>query len=131
MPTRWPGSAKACASVTSNGSGIAGRHGYRRPFTVDDRLRGYLPNGTTGWVPRSALGGSVLLDTAWSCTLSALRVTLFRGGEQVLAVPIGVGQARWPTRTGEFYVRDIVTCYLSPTYGTGRSRLAPAHVRRS
>ncbi|MGB0091565.1 MAG: L,D-transpeptidase [Solirubrobacteraceae bacterium] len=76
-----------------------------------------LPNGTTGWVPRSSLGGSVLLDTRLVIDRARFRATLFRDGAQVFSAPVGIGQAKWPTPTGEFYVRDIVTRYRSPTYG--------------
>lgn len=76
-----------------------------------------LPNGTTGWVPRSGLGGSVLLDTRLVVDRALFRAALFRDGVQVFSAPIGVGQAQSPTPTGEFYVRDMLTRYRSRTYG--------------
>lgn len=76
-----------------------------------------LPNGTTGWVPRSALGGTVLLDTRLVINRSRFRATLFRDGRPIFRAPVGVGQARWPTPTGQFYVRDMLTRYRSPTFG--------------
>ena len=30
---------------------------------------------------------------------------------------VGVGQSRWPTPTGQFYIRNKLTRYASPTYG--------------
>ena len=30
---------------------------------------------------------------------------------------VGVGQARWPTPRGRFYIRNRLTRYRSPTYG--------------
>ena len=76
-----------------------------------------LPNGTTGWVPRSALGGSVFLDTRLVVDRGQFRATLFRDGLPTFSAPIGIGQARWATPAGEFYVRDVLTRYRSPTYG--------------
>ncbi len=76
-----------------------------------------LPNGTTGWVPRSALGGPMLLDTRLVIDRTRWRATLFRDGVQVFSAPVGVGEARWATPAGDFYVRDVLTRYRSPTYG--------------
>ncbi len=76
-----------------------------------------LPNDTAGWVPRSALGGSVLLDTRLVVDRERFRATLFQDGVEVFSAPIGVGHAQSPTPTGEFYVRDVLTRYKSPTYG--------------
>jgi hypothetical protein len=76
-----------------------------------------LPNGTTGWVPRSALGGSVFLDTRLVVDRSHFRATLFHDGRAVFSAPIGIGQAQWATPAGEFYVRDVLTRYRSPAYG--------------
>jgi L,D-transpeptidase catalytic domain len=76
-----------------------------------------LPNGTSAWVPRSALGGSVVLDTHLLVDRSRLRMTLFRGGKRVFSAPVGVGQPQSPTPPGEFYVRDVLSRYRSATYG--------------
>ena len=76
-----------------------------------------LPNGTTGWVPRSALGGSVFLDTRLVVDRHRFRATLFRDGVPVFSAAIGIGQPQWPTPAGDFYVRDVLTRYRSPFYG--------------
>ena len=76
-----------------------------------------LPNGTTAWVPRSALGGPALLDTRLVIDRARFRATLFRDGVQVFSAPIGVGEAQWVTPTGDFYVRDVLKRYRSPAYG--------------
>jgi lipoprotein-anchoring transpeptidase ErfK/SrfK len=76
-----------------------------------------LPNGTTGWVPRSALGGSVLLGTRLLVDRARFRATLFRDGVQMFTAHVGVGRAQWPTPRGDFYVRDVLTRYRNPTYG--------------
>jgi lipoprotein-anchoring transpeptidase ErfK/SrfK len=76
-----------------------------------------LPNGTTGWVPRSALGGYGTVDTRLEVDLTTLRATLYRAGRPILRAPVGVGMAGWATPRGRFYIRDKLTRYSSPTYG--------------
>jgi hypothetical protein len=76
-----------------------------------------LPNGTTAWVPRSALGGSVELDTELVVDLVHFRARLFRDGAMVFSAPVGVGRRSSPTPTGRFYVRDVLTSYRSLAYG--------------
>ncbi len=76
-----------------------------------------LPNGTTGWVPRSALGGYEVVDTRLVVDLGAESIALLRGGRTILSAPVGVGTADAPTPTGEFYVRSRLTRYASPAYG--------------
>jgi hypothetical protein len=76
-----------------------------------------LPNGTLGWVPRSALGGYVFVQTHLVIDRSRLVATLFRNGRVVFRAPIGIGQPRWPTPAGNFYVRDKLTKFRSPFYG--------------
>jgi hypothetical protein len=76
-----------------------------------------LPNGSTGWVRRSALGGYGSVSTRLEVDLHGLRATLYRAGRPVLRADIGVGMARAPTPRGHFYVRNRLTRYASPTYG--------------
>jgi hypothetical protein len=76
-----------------------------------------LPNNTTGWVPRSALGGYHFVATHLVIDLRRLRAVLLRDGRPVFTAPIGAGQPQWPTPRGEFYVRDKLTNYASPFYG--------------
>jgi lipoprotein-anchoring transpeptidase ErfK/SrfK len=76
-----------------------------------------LPNGTTGWVPRKALGGYGTVVTRLEVDLRRLRATLFADGQPVLRAPVGVGTAGWPTPTGRFYIRNKLTRYRSPAYG--------------
>ena len=76
-----------------------------------------LPNNTTGWVPRSALGGYHRVLTRLDVDLGRLRATLLRDGRRVLDVPVAVGMPGWPTPRGRFYVRNRLTRYRSPTYG--------------
>lgn len=76
-----------------------------------------LPNGTTGWVPRAALGGYATVDTRLEVDLRRLRATLYRRGRPVLAAAIGTGMPAWPTPRGRFYIRNKLTRYRSPRYG--------------
>jgi hypothetical protein len=76
-----------------------------------------LPAGTTGWIPRRALGGYQTVHTALDVDLRRLRLTLFRAGRVVLRAPVGVGTDAAPTPRGRFYVRDRLTRYRSPAYG--------------
>ena len=76
-----------------------------------------LPNNTTGWVARSALGGYQFVSTHLVIDLHRLRATLMKDGRPVFTAPVGVGEPQWPTPRGEFYVRDELTDYASPFYG--------------
>ena len=76
-----------------------------------------LPNNTTGWVPREALGGYEKVRTHLFVDLRRLRARLERRGRTVLRARIGVGQRRWPTPRGEFYVRNELRGFDSPVYG--------------
>lgn len=76
-----------------------------------------LPNGTTGWVPRAALGGYATVTTRLVVDRRRLAATLFRNGRRVLRVPVGVGTVAAPTPAGEFYVRNRLTRYRSAFYG--------------
>jgi hypothetical protein len=76
-----------------------------------------LPNSRTGWLPRSALGGYGSVQTRLVVDLRRLTATLLRAGKPILRARVGVGQARWPTPRGEFYVRNRLTRFASATYG--------------
>ena len=76
-----------------------------------------LPNGSTGWLPRSGLGVYGVVHTRLMVDLRRLTATLFRDNRPVFNAPVGVGQAEWPTPTGEFYIRSKLTKYRSPFYG--------------
>ena len=76
-----------------------------------------LPNGTTGWVPRGALGGYETVRTLLDVDLRRLRATLYRDGRPILRAPVAVGMPGWETPRGHFYVRNKLTRYRSPSYG--------------
>jgi lipoprotein-anchoring transpeptidase ErfK/SrfK len=90
-----------------------------------------LPNGTTGWVPRRALGGYGTVHTRLDVDVARLSATLYRDGRPVFDAPIGVGAATSPTPTGQFYVRNKLTRYSSPAYGPvafGTSARSPSAI---
>lgn len=76
-----------------------------------------LPNGTTGWVPRRALGGYGFVTTRLEISSRTLTAVLYRGTTRIFSAPIGIGQRRWPTPPGNFIIRNKLTKYASPTYG--------------
>jgi L,D-transpeptidase catalytic domain len=76
-----------------------------------------LPNGSTGWVPRAALGGYGTVRTRLVVDRGRLSATLLRDERPILKAPIGIGAAGSPTPAGEFYVRNRLTRYRSPFYG--------------
>ena len=76
-----------------------------------------LPNGQSGWVPRDALGDLHLVRTRLVIERVQLRAVLLRDGRPVFSTRIGVGQERWPTPAGEFYVRVRLRNYRDPFYG--------------
>lgn len=88
----------------------------RRALWVKVRLPA-LPNGTTGWVPRSALGAYGTVRTRVVVDLRARRLTLTRDGRTILRVPVGVGRPDAPTPRGRFVIRNRLARFDSPFYG--------------
>ena len=76
-----------------------------------------LPNGTTGWVPRRALGAYGTARTHLIVDLDRRRATLRRDGRAVMRFPVGVGAPDAPTPRGEFIIRNRLTRYRSAFYG--------------
>ncbi len=76
-----------------------------------------LPNGTQGWVMRSALSGYTFVDTHLVVSLRHRRLTLFRAGRAIFRAPVGIGAPGTPTPHGQFYIRDRLTGYASAFYG--------------
>jgi lipoprotein-anchoring transpeptidase ErfK/SrfK len=76
-----------------------------------------LPAGTTGWLPREAIGGYRFVRTRLVVDLRRLRATLLRNGHRIFRAPVGVGQPRWPTPRGRFYIRNKLVRYRSSFYG--------------
>jgi len=87
-----------------------------------------LPNGTTGWVPRAALGPYRGVWTHLVVSRAGMTATLFRQGKVIFRAPVGVGRSYLPTPRGEFYVRMKLTGFSDPMYGPlafGTSGRAP------
>ena len=76
-----------------------------------------LPNSKTGWVRRGKLGRYRTVNTRLLVSRSGLRATLYRRGKPIFRTAIGVGQSRWPTPRGDFYVREVLSGYNMPVYG--------------
>jgi L,D-transpeptidase catalytic domain len=76
-----------------------------------------LPNGTTGWLPRAALGGYRLVRTQLVVNRRRSIATLRRNGRRVFRARVGVGLQQWPTPRGRFYIRNKLVRYRSPFYG--------------
>ncbi len=76
-----------------------------------------LPNNSTGWVPRRALGDLFKVNTHLYIDREKLTATLKRNGVTVFTTRVGVGKPYWPTPRGEFYVRDKLTNFGEPFYG--------------
>jgi hypothetical protein len=76
-----------------------------------------LPNNSTGWVLRSALGPLHAVHTHLYVDRAKLTATLKRDGRTVFVTSVGVGKPYWPTPRGEFYVRSELTAFHDPFYG--------------
>ena len=88
-----------------------------------------LPNGSTGWIRRNALGDFHVIHTQLELDREQLTLTLYRRGRQVFRARVGIGQPQWPTPPGRFYVRERLAGFDDPFYGpiafgtSGRSRV--------
>ena len=76
-----------------------------------------LPNNSTGWVPRSALGALYAVHTHLYVNRASFTATLKRDGRTVFVTRVGVGHSYWPTPAGQFYIREKITGFNSPMYG--------------
>jgi L,D-transpeptidase catalytic domain len=76
-----------------------------------------LPNGTTGWVRRSALGGYETVRTELIIDRRRPRARLERRGRTVFRARVGVGKRATPTPRGHFMIRNRLTGFSDPLYG--------------
>jgi hypothetical protein len=76
-----------------------------------------LPNNSTGWVPRSALGNIYAVHTHLYVNRATFTATLKRDGRTIFTTRVGVGRSKWPTPAGQFYIRDKFTDFGDPFYG--------------
>ena len=64
------------------------------------------PLRSTGWVPMDALEPLESVKTWLRIDTRRLRATLVRSGRAIFRAPIGIGETRWPTPRGDFYIRN-------------------------
>jgi hypothetical protein len=76
-----------------------------------------LPNGSTGWIPRDAVTAFAKVDTHLVIDRARFRATLLRRGRPIFRSIVGVGEPRWPTPPGRFYIRERLTGFTDPIYG--------------
>jgi lipoprotein-anchoring transpeptidase ErfK/SrfK len=76
-----------------------------------------LPNNTTGWVKRGALGPYHATNLHVVVNRSTTTLTLDRNGAAIFRTRVGVGQPQWPTPRGEFYVTERLTGFHDAAYG--------------
>ncbi len=76
-----------------------------------------LPNNSTGWVKRSALGDLYTVQTHLYVNLKTLTATLKRNGKTIFTTHVGLGRSAYPTPRGQFYIRDKLTNFDAPVYG--------------
>jgi lipoprotein-anchoring transpeptidase ErfK/SrfK len=76
-----------------------------------------LPNGSSGWIRREAVDRFRVVDTHLVIDRGRFRATLYRRGRAIFQSIVGVGEPRWPTPAGRFYVRERLTGFTDPIYG--------------
>jgi lipoprotein-anchoring transpeptidase ErfK/SrfK len=111
------GVATSTPEGTTNIVDVLGRHRDRAGRLWVKVSLAALPNGLTGWLPRAALGGYGTVDTRLVVDLERLTATLTKRGRVVFTARVAIGQPRWPTPRGRFYVRNRLTRFAGPTYG--------------
>jgi lipoprotein-anchoring transpeptidase ErfK/SrfK len=95
---------------------LAGRIDEHGRYWVRVRLP-IRPNGSTGWIPRDAVGTIRLVYTRLVIDRSLFTATLYRRGRAIFHTRVGVGKPFWPTPKGEFYIREKLTGFTDPIYG--------------
>ncbi len=76
-----------------------------------------LPNGRTGWVKRKVLSDWKEVRTRLVVDQRRFTATLLRRGKVIFRAPVGVGESRWPTPRGEFFIRNQLYGFGNPVYG--------------
>ncbi len=66
------------------------------------------PTGSTGWVPRDALGEIRATDLWLKVDRRARRAKLIRAGKVIWTARVGIGMPGAPTPAGRFYIRDRI-----------------------
>jgi lipoprotein-anchoring transpeptidase ErfK/SrfK len=110
MTPVYPSVGAAKAKLTlDNRKNFSGRH----VFVVLAQQGQWLqvkvpvrPNGTTGWVKAS----DVTLyqhDYAIVVSLSQHSLVVYKGGKEFMRETVAVGQGKYPTPTGSFFIREL------------------------
>jgi lipoprotein-anchoring transpeptidase ErfK/SrfK len=102
VPASWQGAPSVLPVVGS------------QPGWYDVRLA-QRPNGSTAWV----LAQDVSVATTpyrIEIDLASTHLTLWRSGQRILSVPVGIGTPSFPTPTGHFFVA-LLAEPPSPGYG--------------
>jgi hypothetical protein len=76
-----------------------------------------LPNNSTGWVRRGALGALKVTSDHLVVDRAATKATLFRSGTPIFSTRVGVGKPFWPTPRGEFFVTEKMQGFHNAAYG--------------
>jgi L,D-transpeptidase catalytic domain len=76
-----------------------------------------LPNNSTGWIKRGALGGFRITRDHLVVDRATMRGTLFRNGSPIFTMRVGVGKSSSPTPAGEFYVTEKMSGFHNAAYG--------------
>jgi L,D-transpeptidase catalytic domain len=76
-----------------------------------------LPNNSTGWVLAGDLTTVRSVSTYLVIYRKLFTATLYRNGRPIFRTRVGVGKPYWPTPSGDFYIREILTGYGKPFYG--------------
>lgn len=74
------------------------------------------PNGTTGWIPKSAVTISEV-DSRIEIDLSERVMSVEQNGIVVSTVPVAIGKDGSPTPVGHFYLRDELPWDETSVYG--------------
>jgi hypothetical protein len=110
LPTMTPELEQNIALLLNGKIDEGGRYWVRVRLPI-------LPNGSTGWVPRNALGLFRKITTRLVIDRRLLSATLYRRGVAIFRTRIGVGKPQWPTPPGEFHVREKLSGFKDPIYG--------------
>ncbi len=96
-------------TVLNNKTNFSGRHVFVVQAKEGENYRVYLPmrpNGRIGYV-RAADVSLYQHDYAVIVSLSKKTLTLYKAGVVQMTESVGIGQSRWPTPTGSFYMREL------------------------
>lgn len=100
---------KKPALVMDNRTNFSGVH----VFIVIGKQDGWLkvlvpvrPNGRTGWI-RMADVGVYQHDYAIVVSLKAHSLTLYQAGQPLMTETVAVGQSKYPTPLGMFFIREL------------------------